>query len=179
MCSKSAQNGSYVKLNSVTFGSLVLDGRALTFRTVWPLLTPPVLELSVLELPVTVLCLLPLDFLCLLIYALLLTEAIAVFSRLFPAYRLFVLQQLLYTVCVFCPLLAYFFVHLHVGILRVVKSYFCRVNWSCRQQRHASSKTLHQQNPGCRLYDTIRYDTRCYFNMHSKADMSQLNLLHG
>jgi len=25
----------------------------------------------------------------------------------------------------------------------------------------------------------IRYDTRCYFNVRSKADMSQLNLLHG
>ena len=29
------------------------------------------------------------------------------------------------------------------------------------------------------LYDTIRYDTRCYFNVRSKADMSQLNLPHG
>ena len=28
-------------------------------------------------------------------------------------------------------------------------------------------------------YDTIRYDTRCYFNVRSKADMSQLNLPHG
>jgi len=28
-------------------------------------------------------------------------------------------------------------------------------------------------------YDTIRYDTRCYFNLRSKADMSQLNLPHG
>ena len=27
--------------------------------------------------------------------------------------------------------------------------------------------------------DTIRYDTRCYFNVRSKADMSQLNLPHG
>jgi len=25
---------------------------------------------------------------------------------------------------------------------------------------------------------TIRYDTRCYFNVRSKADMSQLNLPH-
>ena len=24
-----------------------------------------------------------------------------------------------------------------------------------------------------------RYDTRCYFNVRSKADMSQLNLPHG
>ena len=29
------------------------------------------------------------------------------------------------------------------------------------------------------MYDTIRYDTRCYFNVRSKADMSQLNLPHG
>jgi len=29
------------------------------------------------------------------------------------------------------------------------------------------------------VYDTIRYDTRCYFNVHSKADMSPLNLPHG
>jgi len=26
---------------------------------------------------------------------------------------------------------------------------------------------------------TIRHDTRCYFNVRSKADMSQLNLPHG
>ena len=25
----------------------------------------------------------------------------------------------------------------------------------------------------------VRYDTRCYFNVRSKADMSQLNLTHG
>ena len=30
-----------------------------------------------------------------------------------------------------------------------------------------------------RLYDTIRYETRCYFNVRSKADVSQLNLEHG
>jgi len=28
-------------------------------------------------------------------------------------------------------------------------------------------------------YATIRYDTRCYFNVRSKADISQLNLPHG
>jgi len=27
--------------------------------------------------------------------------------------------------------------------------------------------------------DTIRYDTRCYFNVRSKADICQLNLPHG
>jgi len=28
-------------------------------------------------------------------------------------------------------------------------------------------------------YVTIRYDTRCYFNVRLKADISQLNLTHG
>ena len=28
-------------------------------------------------------------------------------------------------------------------------------------------------------HDTIRYDTRCYFNVRSKANISQLNLPHG
>jgi len=27
--------------------------------------------------------------------------------------------------------------------------------------------------------DRTRYDTRCYFNVRSKADMSQINLPHG
>jgi len=27
-------------------------------------------------------------------------------------------------------------------------------------------------------FDTIRYDTRCYVNVRSKADMSRLNLPH-
>ena len=27
--------------------------------------------------------------------------------------------------------------------------------------------------------NTLRYDTRCYFNVRSKADISQLNLPHG
>ena len=27
--------------------------------------------------------------------------------------------------------------------------------------------------------ELIRYDTRCYFNVRSKADISQLNLPHG
>ena len=31
----------------------------------------------------------------------------------------------------------------------------------------------------CGFSRVIRYDTRCYFNLRSKADMSQLNLLHG
>ena len=33
------------------------------------------------------------------------------------------------------------------------------------------------KNASCVL--TIRYDTRCYFNVRSKADMSRLNLPHG
>jgi len=37
--------------------------------------------------------------------------------------------------------------------------------------RHLTVSLLH--------LDTIRYDTRCYFNVRSKADISQLNLPHG
>ena len=37
----------------------------------------------------------------------------------------------------------------------------------------------HLDSPYVERYDTIRYDTRCYFNARSKADMSQLNLPHG
>jgi len=42
---------------------------------------------------------------------------------------------------------------------------------------HHSSDAVYQR----RESDThkIRYDTRCYFNVQSKADMSQLNLPHG
>ena len=29
------------------------------------------------------------------------------------------------------------------------------------------------------MNNTIRYDTKCYFNVRSKADISQLNLPHG
>ena len=36
-------------------------------------------------------------------------------------------------------------------------------------------KTLQAPTTGT----TIRYDTRCYFNVRSKADISQLNLPHG
>jgi len=30
-----------------------------------------------------------------------------------------------------------------------------------------------------KTFATIRYDTRCYFNVRSKANMSRLNLPHG
>ena len=35
-----------------------------------------------------------------------------------------------------------------------------------------------QRRNGCDQF-TIRYDTRCYFNVRSKANTSQLNLPHG
>ena len=48
----------------------------------------------------------------------------------------------------------------------------------CSCQRRTCAKTTSSRTkakdfcPG----GTIRYDTRCYFNVHSKADVSQLNL---
>jgi len=35
------------------------------------------------------------------------------------------------------------------------------------------------QRVAAALTNTIRYDTRCYFNVRSKADMNRLNLPHG
>jgi len=42
----------------------------------------------------------------------------------------------------------------------------------------ATSDDCHKSDVFVDFY-TIRYDTRCYFNVRSKADISQLNLLHG
>jgi len=41
-----------------------------------------------------------------------------------------------------------------------------------------SSVILIDSSTGCPVH-TIRYDMSCYINVRSKADMSQLNLLHG
>jgi len=43
---------------------------------------------------------------------------------------------------------------------------------------HVDSIEVTGQNATLTHYDTTR-DTRCYFNVRSKADMSQLNLPHG
>ena len=43
-----------------------------------------------------------------------------------------------------------------------------------------TSDTSSFNNSSCNTHMvTIRYDTRCYFNVRSKADISQLNLPHG
>ena len=46
--------------------------------------------------------------------------------------------------------------------------------WQWHQLGHMQVRTSLQIDN-----DTIRYDTRCYFNVRSKADISQLNLPHG
>jgi len=38
---------------------------------------------------------------------------------------------------------------------------------------------IQQQNSNQNKQITNKYDTRCYFNVRSKANMSQLNLPHG
>jgi len=45
------------------------------------------------------------------------------------------------------------------------------------QQRVCCCEPMLGQKDG--QADMIRYDTRCYFNVRSKADMSQLNVPHG
>ena len=52
-----------------------------------------------------------------------------------------------------------------------------------RQEGHPAGKKLSGGvlawlSVWCEVH-TIRYDTRCYFNVRSKADISQLNLPHG
>ena len=58
--------------------------------------------------------------------------------------------------------------------------------WECNRCRWLMHRN---PNPNCSLHlcrqctvrnrNMIRYDTRCYFNVQSKADMGQLNLPHG
>jgi len=50
-----------------------------------------------------------------------------------------------------------------------------------KEQRHGVSTDIGADFHGAMVLATapIRYDTRCYFNVRSKADMSRLNLPHG
>jgi len=53
---------------------------------------------------------------------------------------------------------------------------------SCHRQQHVGNNTpMRVIAASVAEYQshTIRYDTRCYFNVRSKADISQLNLPHG
>jgi len=52
---------------------------------------------------------------------------------------------------------------------------------TCRLQSvlNAAARLIYRLRICDHIYDTIRYDTRCYFNVRSKADISQLNLPHG
>ena len=43
----------------------------------------------------------------------------------------------------------------------------------------ARGQTGSRSMAAARSFDTIRYDTRCYYNVRSKADMNRLNLPHG
>jgi len=45
--------------------------------------------------------------------------------------------------------------------------------------RFLNPATMYGCAINCLCMLTIRYDTRCYFNVRSKADISQLNLPHG
>jgi len=54
--------------------------------------------------------------------------------------------------------------------------------WGIKRSRaaplNAASLNKALRNGDRQLHSTIRYDARCYFNARSKADVSQLNLLH-
>ena len=74
---------------------------------------------------------------------------------------LLVLDPLLHTPCISLPNHHLFAAHVHT-------------NAACSA---AISRLCHLHLP--KSVFTIRYDTRCYFNVRSKANMSQLNLPHG
>ena len=50
---------------------------------------------------------------------------------------------------------------------------------SFKQPEQSIGMLTSQKSYGTIRYDTIQYDTRCYFNVRSKADISRLNLPHG
>ena len=47
------------------------------------------------------------------------------------------------------------------------------------RQRPPTCSAVFTRHETCVRHDTILYDTRCYINVRSKANMSQLNLPHG
>ena len=48
-----------------------------------------------------------------------------------------------------------------------------------RHREHPELAVVQQLHPADIPATAVRYDTRCYLNVRSKADMSQLNLPHG
>jgi len=50
-------------------------------------------------------------------------------------------------------------------------------SWMMCTSRLADMECIARIQHAIKVY-TIRYDTRCYFNVRSKADMSRLNLPH-
>jgi len=78
--------------------------------------------------------------------------------------------------------------------LASIGQYFTRVGkrrWSGRVQCNCGNEaellglctpryeSFRAGEPGLHRFIGLRYDTRCYFNVRSKADISQLNLPHG
>jgi len=47
------------------------------------------------------------------------------------------------------------------------------------ETRMSAKQAINDKLQGSVATYLIRYDTRCYFNVRSKADMSQLHLPHG
>ena len=64
--------------------------------------------------------------------------------------------------------------------------HLCLLSWTTRPMSQQSESTFDAnemdflvRQGNLRLGEDLRYDTRCYFNVRSKADMSQFNLSHG
>jgi len=87
-----------------------------------------------------------------------------------------------FTVLILCSLIINYFVRLFWAPSPAAPGGNCPPLSASPQLRHCViqiycykfRKSVRRQQ----CYDTIRCDTRCYFNVRSKADMSQLNLPH-
>jgi len=62
---------------------------------------------------------------------------------------------------------------------RFSSSRFVTVRMRTRVTMTTMTSELPARPSSVLLHQEVRYDTRCYFNVRSKADVSQLNLPHG
>ena len=69
----------------------------------------------------------------------------------------------------------YFLSHYELVSLSSMESAQCRETTFFKMQNVCVCRSIMNV---C-FHISVRYDTRCYFNVRSKADISQLNLPHG
>jgi len=64
-------------------------------------------------------------------------------------------------------------------LLQPFNGLFSRTTWVSRYQKGETNLDFTGARDSEWQWHQLRYDTRCYFNVRSKADMNRLNLPHG